>query len=91
MAKRKPKKKVGFIGRLWWRCKLLALLLIVGGGVWYTQQDKATQERAQGHALDAFNWLVERDETNWSALVARRRYEASIVLGDAPGTALTDR
>ena len=61
MAKLKPKKKVGLIGRLWWRCKLLALLLIVGGvggGVWYAQQDEATQERAQGHALDAINWLA---------------------------------
>jgi endonuclease G len=67
MAKRKSKKKVGMMGKLWWRCKLLVLLLILGSGgygVWYSQQDEATQEQSQQHMLSALNWLIERDETN---------------------------
>ena len=55
------------MGKLWWRCKLLVLLLILGSGgygVWYSQQDEAMQEQSQQHMLSALNWLIERDETN---------------------------
>jgi endonuclease G len=71
MARRKTSgkrgKNKGVIRRLWGYSKLLLLvaaLAAVGGGIWYTQQDEATQRHAQEQVIDALDWLAERDETN---------------------------
>lgn len=60
-------KSKGVIRRFLGYAKLLMLvgaLAVVGGGIWYAQQDEATQRRAQAQAVGALDWLDERDETN---------------------------
>lgn len=71
MTKRKKSakrvKRKGPIRRLWGFCKVFLLLGTIGaiaGGIWYIQQDEATQRDAQGRAITALDWLVELDQTN---------------------------
>ena len=63
---RRQKRSKGPIRKLWGYCKLLVVLTAlscVGYGVWYSQQDEATQSHSQEQVLVALDWLIERDET----------------------------
>ncbi len=40
------------------------MLTVIGAGIWYSQQDEATQRHSQKQFLDALDWLVDLEQTN---------------------------
>jgi endonuclease G len=67
VSRRKIKKQLGLMARLWRNCKLLLLLAVVAAiayGVWYTKQDEETQRHSQEQMIVGLDWLIELKQTN---------------------------
>lgn len=67
VTRRKMKRRLGLIARLWKNCKLLLLLAVVAAiayGVWYANQDETTQRRSQEQIIVGLDWLIELKQTN---------------------------